>query len=265
MSIGDVRHSGPGNNRPVPEGGGHLGKDLQIIGLTSKNNNKPRPLNPKKNRPIGPSSPTTHLVKHGRRVIGGRVPDKHSGRRIKIPPKSSSPREQGLLGIPPHNGIDNGGLKPGVPGPPSLSSRRVGHGGGKSNLPPIPKNSLGKHPPLSVVSGKQRHLPLNNLKRNPHQFNGLPQRDPPRKLTGSLPKRIGGEPNRGPLIPQVGSEPSSPSLSNQLNRGPLISRHPPKPRKLLIHRSKRRRSKLPGSTIKRRKSPPRHLNHPQTV
>ena len=265
MRVSDVGHSGPGNNGPVPKRGGHLGQDLRIIGLTSKNNKEPRPLHPQKNGPIGPSSPTTNFVEHGRRIIRRRVTNKHGGRFIKIPPKSSSTREQGLLSVPTHNGINNGGLKPSVPGPARLGSGGIGHGGGKSNLPPVPKNSLGEHPPLVLISGEQRHLLLNDVHGDPNKLNGLPKRYPPRKIPRRLPKGIGSEPNGLPLVPKVGSEPSSPSLSNQLNGGPLISRHPPKPGKLLIHRSKRSRSQLPRSTIKRRKSPKRHLNHAPRV
>jgi hypothetical protein len=265
VGVSDVGHSRPSDHGPVPKRGGHLGEHVRVIGLTSENNKKPRPLHPEKNGPVGPSSPTTNPVEHGRRIIRGRVANKHGGGFIKIPPKSSGTGEQGLLGVSPHNGINNGGLKPSIPSTTGLGSGGVGHGGGESDLPPIPKNSLGKHPPLVLISGEERHLLLNDVHSNTNKLNGLPKRDPPRKIPRRLPKSIGSEPNGLPLIPKIGGEPSSPSLSNQLNRRPLISRHPPKPGKLLIHRSKRSRSQLPRSTIKRRKSNQRHLNHAPTV
>ncbi len=153
--------------------------------------------------------------------VGLREADDHGGRRGGVPVERRGLRLQFGSGVPAHDGVDDVGLHPGVPGAARFGLVGVGGGRGEREIAAVAQDSGGQRGQLLVGAGQQRYHLFEELHGDADHLDGLPQRDPPPQILRDDLERLRRVADVALRVAHPLDEVDDRGLHHQLHAGPL--------------------------------------------
>ncbi len=166
--------------------------------------------------------------------VGGGVADEHQHRCRGGPAQRRGPAGQLVGALAAHEGVDDQGLEPGVPGAAVLRVAGVDVRGREGDLAAVLQHGQPQHVGLAGL-GDLGDPVLHDLDGDLDQVDGLPQRDGAHQFAGCRAEDLAAQPRGAPRVPAPLDQRGDAGLRHEHHPRALVGRHGAEPGQRVVH------------------------------
>ncbi len=221
---------------------------MHRVGDTAEDRDEPVALDRGEHVEPGVPGRPAHAVHDDLRLVVRWRADDHRHRLGRTPAERGGPRAQRLVGLAAHQGVDDHGLEPGVPGAACLGRLCVHLGGGEGDLAGVDEDRFAQ---FGSATGRGDPVGgfLDRVDGDPYQLDGLLQAHRPGELARRRAEDLPGDLAVAIRMLEPLDEGRDAGLSDEADPRTALCRHGAVPGERLLHPPDRGAGEVAGGAL----------------